>query len=122
MSHISPQNIRLLQEIGKGRFGPVYTGELVGSFGAGVANSVVRTSVKTLKASVKASKFEEGGVPSSTPNVNNKFASDATDAAAHFNEQEFYNEISLYSSIRNRNLANLIGTFTTSHQRQRWVI
>jgi serine/threonine protein kinase len=35
-------------------------------------------------------------------------------AAAHFTEQEFYNEISLYSSLKNRYLANLIGVYTTN--------
>lgn len=116
VKQFAPQNIRLLQEIGKGRFGSVYTGELIGSFGAASSN-VVKATIKTLKPT-KPSSFEDGpnNIPTSTPVVNNKYQAD-TDAAAHFNEQEFYNEISLYSSIRNRHLANLIGIHTTNYQR-----
>ena len=112
IKNFSPNNIRLLQEIGKGRFGSVYTGELIG------ANSIVKATIKTLKPVAKTNmrNFHEDNLmqTTSTPNVNNYQAS-VGDAASHFNEQEFYNEISLYSSIRNRHLANLIGVYTTNY-------
>lgn len=49
----------------------------------------------------------------STPNVNaHQIQDSVTSAEDHFMEQEFYNEISLYSNLRNRYLANLIGVYT----------
>jgi len=112
----SPQNIRLLQEIGKGRFGSVYTGELIGSFGP-APNSVVKVTIKTLKNQTNASQFQVNSIPTSTPMVPSRADKQDTDAASHFNEQEFYNEISLYSSIHNRHLANLIGIYATNYQK-----
>ncbi len=111
LKQVSPNNIRYLQEIGKGRFGPVYLGELVGTY---AANSVVKTVIKTLNKPHKRSIFSDDMQTTSTPNVNACYQTNNTDtAAAHFNEQEFYNEISLYSSLHNRYLANLIGVYTT---------
>merc|ERR1712127_493877 len=48
IKNFSPQNIRLLQEVGKGRFGSVFTGELIGTFGPN-SNSIVKATIKTLK-------------------------------------------------------------------------
>ena len=60
----------------------------------------------------------------STPNVhninhNNHVNNDlnlatTTTAEAHFMEQEFYNEISLYSSLKNKHIGNLIGVHTSN--------
>lgn len=69
--------------------------------------SVVRCVVKTLHLKKNVSKREELlKQATSTPNVNQQNSVDAED---HFMEQDFCNEISLYSSLRNRFIANLIG-------------
>lgn len=117
VKQVSSNNIRYLQEIGKGRFGPVYIGELVGTY-ANVNNSVIKTVIKTLNN--KPNKFlnDLNLQTTSTPNVNACFQQQQqhhnNNAEAHFNEQEFYNEISLYSTLHNRYLANLIGVHTTN--------
>ena len=51
----------------------------------------------------------------STPNVHhasNDLHLPTRSAEAHFMEQEFYNEISLYSSLRHKHIANLIAVHT----------
>ena len=115
LKHVSPNNIRYLQEIGKGRFGPVYVGELVGTY---ASNSVVKTVIKTLSKPAKRNLFadELNMQTTSTPNVNACYQNNTDSAAAHFNEQEFYNEISLYSALHNRYLTNLIGVHTTKSE------
>jgi serine/threonine protein kinase len=47
-------------------------------------------------------------------NHNNDVNLPTTTAEAHFMEQEFYNEISLYSSLKNKHIANLIGVHTST--------
>lgn len=82
----SPNNIRFLQEVGKGRFGTVFIGELVGSVSQ---TSVIKCILKTLN----------DGEP--------KIMNGSTE------EQDFYNEINLYSTLKHRNLSNLIGICTS---------
>ncbi|RNA44300.1 tyrosine- kinase transmembrane receptor ROR1-like isoform X1 [Brachionus plicatilis] len=89
------------------KFGPVYIGDLMASFSP---TSVVRCVIKTLQMKKSGSKRDEMlKQATSTPNVHQHQSKDAED---HFMEQEFYNEISLYSSLRNRFIANLIGVHT----------
>ena len=109
IKHFSPNNIRLLQEIGKGRFGPVFIGELIGSF---APNSLLKVTVKTLNKNNFKPRYEDALMQTtSTPNIN---VNQQLETMQHFAEQEFYNEISLYSSLHNRYLANLIGVYTTN--------
>lgn len=99
--HVSPGNLHLVQEVGKGRFGPVFIAELMN-----IASTPSRVVVKTLvlnsaglKSQLKTDLIKMQ--TTSTPNVHAKLDT-PTSAEEHFNEQEFYNEISLYSSLRNR--------------------
>jgi hypothetical protein len=78
VKQFSANNIRFLQEIGKGRYGSVFIGELVAQ------TSVVKCVIKTLN---------------DNDQINNNMK----------NDQDFVNEISLYSNLRHRNLSNLIG-------------
>jgi hypothetical protein len=131
VKHYTASNLRLLQEIGKGRFGSVYVGELVGSL---APNSVIKVFIKTLNqaksntncVSAPMSKIrcfvDENNQVTSTPNVNLGSSSitggEVKSAEEHFIEQEFYNEINLYSSLRSRHIANLIGVLTSSSSRR----
>jgi len=81
----------------------VFVGELIGSI---APTSVVKVVIKTLSQKNQAKNrhlYEDQ--TQSTPNVNN---SDST-ITSHIMEQEFNAEIGVYSSLRHRNLANLIG-------------
>ncbi|CAF0723445.1 unnamed protein product [Brachionus calyciflorus] len=108
MKHFQSNQFRLVQEIGKGKFGPVYIGDLMTSF---TPTSIVKCVIKTLHLKKNITKREEliKQQATSTPNINGHNSIDAED---HFMEQEFYNEISMYSSLRNRHIANLIGVHT----------
>lgn len=105
--HVSPNNLRLVHELGKGRFGPVFVAEMATSSVSMAAPPSTRVVVKTLmvansnavKSQLKSDLLKMQ--TTSTPNVHAKLEA-ATTAEEHFNEQEFYNEISLYSSLRNR--------------------
>lgn len=77
----NPQSIRFLQEIGRGRFGKAFLGEVV----IGQVNQVTKCYIKTLNER----EFNNSNV-----------------------EQEFYNEINLYSTLKHKNLSNLIGIYT----------
>ena len=111
VNQLSPNNIRLLQEIGKGKFGPVYVGELLGSF---TPSSVVKCVVKTLNSKPAGAKarLDIQQQTTSTPNVNNR------DCESHFMENEFYNEISSYAPLRHKYIANLLGVCTESKEGQ----
>ena len=103
--HVLPSNLRLVHELGKGRFGPVFVAEMATS-SVSMAAPSSRVVVKTLMANSSAVKSQLKSdllkmQTTSTPNVHAKLEA-ATTAEEHFNEQEFYNEISLYSSLRNR--------------------
>jgi hypothetical protein len=139
LKQVSAGDIHLTQEIGKGRFGPVYIGDLMSN------NVATRVTVKTFdrklftKTKPAKSAYPHTGTSdhlmqaTSTPNVHNlnKMNKNVETAAAadettnlpsaeeHFMEQEFYNEISLYSNLRHKYLANLIALNTIRQRRRR---
>ena len=132
LRQVDAENIRFAQEIGKGRFGAIFIGDLL-SF-----SSSVRVTIKTFDRKLFAkSTHKNFAFPAqqqqaencliqttSTPNVNNlkmnhlnsektaTASNDLPSAEEHFMEQEFYNEISLYSNLRHKHLANLIAINT----------
>lgn len=106
---ISPSNLHPIEELGRGKFGPVYVAEMMYS-NAPPSKVVVKTLV--LKPNKPANELlHKMQTCTSTPNVHARLdsAPTTTSAEEHFTEQEFYNEISLYSSLRHKLLANLIG-------------
>jgi hypothetical protein len=121
----SPNQIRFLQEIGQGHFGPVYIGETLGSM-----NNITKVFIKTLKLtnqqhqrSTSNNNSNRSDDLTSTPNINNNNNNNSNNnnaviinnAEAHFNEQEFYSEINVLSKLRNRNITNLLGVYTKNH-------
>ena len=85
----SANNIRFLQEIGKGRYGSVFIGELIGSLSQ---TSVVKCVIKTLNDN------------------NDQIVNSGVNCLQH----DFVNEVNLYSSLRHRNLSNLLGICATN--------
>jgi serine/threonine protein kinase len=115
VKQISANNLRLMQEIGKGRFGPLYIGELISQMNQKV---IIKTLINKKKRNTTTNTGNMLGITSTpmihNPNIqsNNEINLPTTTAEAHFMEQEFYNEISLYSSLHNKHIANLIGVHT----------
>lgn len=114
LQHVSPSSLRNLQEVGKGRFGTVYVAELMATTtnnnnsntallgGCGSSKVIVKTLMTNNNKSQMKNEFLKMQT-TSTPNVHAKMDTVAQKTAdEHFLEQEFYNEISLYSSLRNR--------------------
>lgn len=97
--HVSPSSLRLVQEVGRGRFGPVYVGEMANPVATKVLVKTLMINSSGVKSQLKNDLLKMQ--TTSTPNVHAKLEA-ATTAEEHFTEQEFYNEISLYSSLRNR--------------------
>ena len=129
VKRLTPSNVRLVHELGKGRFGPIYLGEMLPS-GSTAAAAASRVVVKTLSNNAKShqrlfatDELQLHQQVTSTPNVHNNMAGIVPSAsaaeqtaAAHFAEQEFYNEISLYSTLRHKHIANLIGVHTSNNE------
>ncbi len=129
LRQVNSNDIRLTQEIGKGRFGPVYIGDLMGT-GGSATRVTIKTFDRKLFAKSKTSKRNYQQETTSTPNVHNlnKMNKDMNEAAGeanlpsaeeHFMEQEFYNEISLYSNLRHKYLANLMALNTKTQSSRR---
>jgi hypothetical protein len=131
LRQVNTNDIHLTQEIGKGRFGPVYIGDLMESNSNSSATRVtIKTFDRKLFTKSKANKNAYQQETTSTPNVhnlnkmNNANTNEAGDlnlpsAEEHFMEQEFYNEISLYSNLRHKYLANLIALNTKQPNNRR---